>query len=94
MLLNVHAKSWKAGLIPKSYEDHSKCNVEGMKRLVQLAKDYNTRVLEEEEKTALEMMVANVGKIDPKRHLQEEVEELISDNIDQLLTQSLDSVAM
>ena len=94
MLLNVHAKSWKAGLVAKPYEDHSTCNVEGMKRLVQLAKDYNGRVLEEEEKTALEMMVANVGKVDPKRHLQEEVEELIADNIDQLLTQSLGVVTM
>jgi 26S proteasome regulatory subunit N11 len=94
MLLNVHAKSWKSGLIPKTYEDHSKCNVAGLKKLVALAKDYNARVLEEEEKTALEMMVANVGKIDPKRHLQEEVEELIGDNIDQLLTQSLGSMAM
>lgn len=94
MLLNVHAKSWKSGLIPRPYEEHSKCNCDGMKKLVQLAKDYNARVLEEEEKTALELMVANVGKIDPKRHLHEEVEELIGNNVDQLLTQSVNAVAM
>lgn len=94
MLLNVHAKSWKAGLIPQDYAAHSKCNLEGMKHLVTLAKDYNSRVLEEEQKTSLEMLVANVGKIDPKRHLQEEVEELVGSNIDQLLTQGLGAIAM
>ena len=85
MLLNVHAQSWKSGLVPKPFEDHSKCNSEGMKKLVGLAKDYNTRVQEEAVKSASELMVANVGKIDPKRHLQEQVQDLLADNIDQEL---------
>jgi len=85
MLLNVHAQSWKSGLVPKSFEDHSRCNAEGMTKLVGLAKDYNSRVQEEAVKSASELMVANVGKIDPKRHLQEQVQDLLADNIDQEL---------
>jgi len=69
MLLNVHAQSWKSGLVPKKFEDHSKCNADGMKRLVGLAKDYNNRVQEEAVSSASEMMIANVGKIDPKRYV-------------------------
>lgn len=93
MLLNLDSKSWKSGLITQNYHDHSKCNLEGLNRLCALAEEYTKRVGEEEEKSALEVLVQNVGKIDPKRHLQEEVEDLIGNNIDQMLTQSLDSVA-
>ena len=38
--------------------------------MVKLSKDYNERVIQEEGKTAEELVVANVGKIDPKRHLE------------------------
>lgn len=89
MLLNVHAQSWKKGLVPQPSHEHSKHNAEQMQRLTKLAKDYNARIQEEETKTAHEIMVANVGKLDPKRHIQETVDELIADNIDQTLTVGL-----
>lgn len=46
---------------------------------------YNDCVQEEEGKTAEEIIVASVGKIDPKRHLVNNYEELMSHNILQLL---------
>jgi len=94
MLLNVHAQSWKKGLVAKPCEAHYAHNTASMKRLAALAKEYNARLQEEETKSAHEIMVANVGKIDPKRHLQDTVDDLVADNIDQTLTLGLAATAM
>lgn len=53
--------------------------------MVTLSRDYNERVQQEEGKTAEELIVANVGKIDPKRHLENNVADLMSMNIVQCL---------
>jgi 26S proteasome regulatory subunit N11 len=56
-----------------------------MKTMVGLSKEYNNRVQEEEGKTSEELIVANVGKIDPKRHLENHVSDLMAENIVQCL---------
>jgi len=53
--------------------------------MVKLSKDYNERVQQEEGKTEEEFIVANVGKVDPKRHLENHVAELLAQNIVQSL---------
>ncbi len=92
MLSNVHAKKWSKGLVSTNFEDHSKKNEETIKSMLNLAKDYNERVQEEEKKSAEEIMIENVGKIDPKRHLKENVDDLMADNIDQAMTTALDTI--
>jgi len=92
MLSNVHAKKWSNGLVSRNFEEHSEKNQRIIKSMVSLAKDYNSRVQEEEKKTSEEIMVENVGKIDPKRHLKDNVDELMADNIDQNMTTALDSI--
>ncbi|GBG34683.1 26S proteasome non-ATPase regulatory subunit 14 [Hondaea fermentalgiana] len=92
MLSNVHAKKWSTGMVPRDYEEHTRKNEGTVKSMVALAKSYNERVIEEEKKSAEQIMIENVGKIDPKRHLKESVEELMADNIDQSMTTSLDSI--
>ncbi len=92
MLSNVHAKKWSNGLVSGDFHKHSDKNQATVKSMLQLAKDYNARVLEEERKTAEEIMIENVGKVDPKRHLKEAVDDLMSDNIDQALTTSMDTI--
>mmetsp|Transcript_9527 Transcript_9527/g.10855 ORF Transcript_9527/g.10855 Transcript_9527/m.10855 type:complete len:305 (-) Transcript_9527:545-1459(-) len=92
MLSNVHAKSWSSGLVNKKFKDHSDKNSSMVKSMLKLAKDYNERVKDEEVKTAKEIMIENVGKIDPKRHLQEESSELMSDNVDMALGVALDTI--
>ena len=85
MLMNLHRKSWTEGLKTVQYEDHSQNNETVVKKMVKLSKDYNERVLQEEGKTAEEMIVANVGKVDPKRHLENHVADLMAENIVQSL---------
>jgi len=56
------------------------------------AKKYNKRLEEEDGKTKEELAVMNVGKIDPKKHLESSVEELMTRNISQCLGTMLDTV--
>lgn len=77
--------SWNHGLKPIDAETHAHKNESSMKNFLDLVKQYNKRLEEEETKTAEEIIVANVGKIDPKKHLENDVEELITDNVVQSL---------
>ena len=92
MLSNVHAKRWSEGLTNKKFEDHAEKNDGILKNMLKLAKSYNDRVKEEETKTADEIEIENVGKIDPKRHLQDDLGELMGDNVDMTLGIALDSI--
>lgn len=50
--------------------------------------------MEEEEKmTEEQLAIKNVGKLDPKRHLDDAVTQLLSDNIVQSLAAMLDTTA-
>ena len=93
MLLNLHKQSWTTGLSLPSIDVHSKENerqVEDMKRLAQA---YTKRVKEESELSKDDLNKRHVGKMDPKRHLTEGVEGIMSDNICVLLASMLDRVS-
>jgi len=92
MLLNLHKKNWSHGLRIKNPEEHAKQNEKTVQQLFDYAKTYNKRLEEEDSKTAEELTVANVGKIDPKKHLEADVEELMASNISQTLGTMIDTV--
>ena len=92
MLTNLYKKTWAEGLRTKRFEDHAKANDKVVKNMLQLTKDYNERVKEEEGKTPEEVLVANVGKIDPKRHLENDLNDLMASNIVQCLGTMLATV--
>jgi len=50
-------------------DDHSNKNVEMMKKMGDLAKDYSKWIEDEMSKSKEEFAISKVGKIDPKRHL-------------------------
>ena len=60
--------------------------------LKELATKYEKAVVEEDKLTAQELIVKNVGKQDPKKHLSAKVEKLMSDNIVQTLGVMLDTI--
>lgn len=60
--------------------------------MLQLTKDYNERIKEEEQKTAEELIVANVGKVDPKKHLENDAHELMAMNTVQCLGTMLNTI--
>lgn len=60
---------WKAGLTTVNFDAHADVNHHNIASMSEHSKNYNSRIKEEDGKTAEELLVANVGKIDPKRHL-------------------------
>lgn len=92
MLMNLNKRNWTSGLLVEKYESHQKTNEEMVEKMLKLSKQYNERVIAEEGKTAEEILVENVGKIDPKKHLENGVNELMSSNIIQCLGTMLDTV--
>ena len=53
--------------------------------MLELAEAYNKSVQEEETLSAAQLKTRHVGKKDPKRHLEENVSTLMSNNIVQTL---------
>lgn len=85
MLLNLHKKSWVDGLSIKDYGEQCRTNEATVQNMLELTKNYHKRIEEEETMTPEQLAVKNVGKLDPKRHLEESVGELMGDNIVQCL---------
>lgn len=92
MLMNLHKKDWTHGLKIQRYEEQQKYSETMLEEMTRLAKDYSTRVKEEEGKTQEEVEVMNVGKIDPKRHLENDVQDLMASAILQCLGTMIDTV--
>jgi|Transcript_7154 26S proteasome regulatory subunit N11 len=92
MLLNLHKKTWTQGLKVTDFEEHSKHNEERVADMLDFSKKYSQWLDDEVTKTDKERAIMNVGKVDPKRHLQQSVEELMTKNISQCLGTMLDTV--
>ncbi|KAJ8607409.1 hypothetical protein CTAYLR_009948 [Chrysophaeum taylorii] len=92
MLTNLYKNTWATGLKTKRFEDHSAANLDLIQGMAKHSKNYNDRVKDEEGKTPEEVLVSNVGKIDPKRHLEANVNDLMADNILQVLATMLATV--
>ncbi|KAJ1560577.1 multicatalytic endopeptidase [Cladochytrium tenue] len=90
MLLNLHKQGWTKGLTLKNFDDHFKANEDSVKKLLTLSDAYNKSVQEEATLTGEQLKTRHVGKQDPKRHLEENVERLMGDNIVQCLGSMLD----
>ena len=92
MLMNLHKRNWTKGLTVERFEDHKASNEAILDKMVKLTVAYNERIQQEEGKTVEQILVDNVGKVDPKRHLQANVSDLMSANIIQCLGTMLDTV--
>ena len=77
MLLHVHKKTWTEGLKLVDFNEHEKDTEKVIKSMVELAKTYNKMVQEEGKTSREQYQLANVGKLDPKRHLETSVENLM-----------------
>ncbi|KAG1657686.1 hypothetical protein FOA52_007280 [Chlamydomonas sp. UWO 241] len=92
MLLNLSKSSWTAGLTLTNFETHNESNAATVKDLKQLADRYDKAVIEEQEMPPEKRIVANVGKMDAKKHLASNVTQLMGSNINQALGTMLDTV--
>ena len=92
MLLNLYKKTWTRGLELKPFDKHTETNEQTIKDMVALAKAYNETVQQEKEIEAEKLAVMNVGKVDAKRRLGDNIEGLMASNITQTLGTMLDTV--
>ncbi|KAJ3126313.1 26S proteasome non-ATPase regulatory subunit 14 [Nowakowskiella sp. JEL0407] len=93
MLLNLHKKTWTNGLTLTDFNTHAENNEATVKAMLGLADLYNKSVQEETTMTPEQLKTRHVGKQDPKRHLEENVEKLMTNNIVQCLGSMLDAVS-
>lgn len=85
MLLNLHKKSWMDGLTIEDFTQHNEQNTNVIKQMLDLSKNYIKSLEEEEKMTPEQLAIRNVGKQDPKRHLEENVDNLMTSNIVQCI---------
>ncbi|EPZ32648.1 Mov34-domain-containing protein [Rozella allomycis CSF55] len=93
MLLNLHKKTWSSGLKLSDHEAHSTKNAETIKKMLALTEAYNKSVQEEDTLTEEQLKTRHIGKRDPKRHLLQNVEETMGNNIMQSSASMIASLA-
>jgi 26S proteasome regulatory subunit N11 len=92
MLLNLHKRKWLAGLELNDFTEHAKTNAETVKSVTELTRKYKDLIEDELKYSETELVVKNVGKVDPKKGLSKDVDILLTTNILQCLGSMLDTV--
>ncbi|KAG8533590.1 26S proteasome non-ATPase regulatory subunit 14 [Bacidia gigantensis] len=93
MLMNLHKHVWTDALQMADFREEGAHNQEKLKRLVGFAEGYEKRVKEETELTKDQLKTRYVGKLDPKKHLEDVGQQLIEDNIVSVSRQMIDKEA-
>lgn len=93
MLMNLHKHVWTEALQMEDFRHEGEHNKDRFKRLVTLAEGYEKRVKEETELTKDQLKTRYVGKLDPKKHLEDVGQQLIEDNIVSVSRQMIDKEA-
>jgi 26S proteasome regulatory subunit N11 len=90
MLMNLHKQPWTEALQMEDFRVAGAHNKDRLQRLVGLAEGYEKRVKEETELTKEQLKTRYVGKLDPKKHLEDVGQQLIEDNIVAVSRQMID----
>merc|ERR1712050_725449 len=92
MLLSLGRKKWQDGLKLTDFETHGKENETIIKEMMELAERYDKVIQDEFKCTADEFAVKQVGKVDAKKRLEMDVENMMANNILQSLGAMLATV--
>jgi 26S proteasome regulatory subunit N11 len=93
MLLNLGRKKWQDGLKLEDFPKHDSGNEEKAKEMADLTEKYNQAIQLEFKVTEEEYIVKQTGKVDAKKRLTQDVDEIMSENILQSLGVMLGHVA-
>lgn len=85
MLLNLGKKKWQDGLKLTHFDKHDGKNEELVKESLDLVNKYNTSIQDASKLTEEEYTVKQVGKVDAKKRLETDLDEIMSENILQAL---------
>lgn len=92
MLLNLQKQKWVKGLKLHDFEQREADNLKLIKEMKTLAESFNRWIQDEMKRTHNEMIVSTVGKVNPKKRLEQSVETLMTDNILGSLSTMIDTV--
>ncbi|KAM0276180.1 hypothetical protein ACHAQH_006987 [Verticillium albo-atrum] len=93
MLMNLHKHVWTEALQMDDFRVEGCNNKDRLEQLVSLAEGYQKRVKEETELTKDQLKTRYVGKLDPKKHLEDVGQQIIEDNIVSVNRQMIDKEA-
>jgi 26S proteasome regulatory subunit N11 len=92
MLANLHKNSWSNSLKLSDFGEQHKTNISQLKEFSRLTGLYNKWIKEETKMKREEFVVYQVGKLNPKSHLQTEIEETLNTNVIDCLGTMLNTV--
>lgn len=92
MLLNLHKSKWSQPLVLEKFDRQQQKNADVIKSLCSLSEKYNRMIQEELKKSPEELVVSNVGKLDAKKRLENDVDKLMTENILHSLGSMIDSL--
>merc|ERR1712050_829337 len=92
MLLSLGRKQWQDGLKLNSFEKHEAETENLVTEMLELTQKYNTMIQDEFTSTEEEFAVKQVGKVDAKKRLETDVDDIMTNNILQALGAMLATV--
>ena len=92
MLGNLHKQNWSNNLKLSDFATQHQSNVDKLKELSRLTALYTKWIKQETEMKRDEFTVWQVGKLNPKRHLHQEVEDALNTNVIDCLGSMLNTV--
>lgn len=90
--MNLHKQSWSKTLKMSDYGDQHKENIDKLKEFAKLTAQYDKWIKEETKMTQDEFVVYQVGKLNPKTHLNQQVQETLNTNVIDCLGSMLNTV--
>ena len=81
MLRNLYKSKWQKNLTIPSYVDNAKNNLARISSMKKYATEYSKNIKDELTMTEQEILVKNVGKTDPKKALENDIDTIMSGNI-------------
>eukprot|EP00747_Dinoflagellata_sp_TGD_P186188 gnl/TRDRNA2_/TRDRNA2_43092_c0_seq1.p1 gnl/TRDRNA2_/TRDRNA2_43092_c0~~gnl/TRDRNA2_/TRDRNA2_43092_c0_seq1.p1 ORF type:complete len:316 (-),score=84.09 gnl/TRDRNA2_/TRDRNA2_43092_c0_seq1:28-975(-) len=85
MLLNLGRKKWSDGLKLVTFDKHEGENENLVKEMLDLTDKYNTAIKDQTKMTEEEFGVKQTGKVDAKKRLENDVNDVMTNNILQAL---------
>ncbi|KAF0932666.1 hypothetical protein E2562_011964 [Oryza meyeriana var. granulata] len=92
MLACLHRSRWSDGFALRRFAAHDAGNEGAVRRMRDLAAQYEAQVREEDETAPERLAVVRAGKVDAKEKLEERAKDAMSGNIVQTLGMMLDTV--
>ena len=92
MLLNLGKSSWESGFKLKDCKHSDDDNLRRIEEIGKIAEKYAMWIEGEINKPSKEVYLDSVGKYNPRDHLENTVEELVTDNLNQCLTSMVNNL--